>query len=102
MNVIEDEKTTTEAAIKYVFIKVRVNTFTSNQRFRMDSDYILTVISKVDISVGMYACGIIEYKCSKCCHRAVKLSIFLPVRDQEKPEDVYLFENGELDDFLRL
>jgi len=29
-------------------IKIRVNTFTSNQRWRMDSDYILTGISKAD------------------------------------------------------
>lgn len=32
-------------------VKVRVNTFTSNQRFRMDSDYILTAISKADMMV---------------------------------------------------
>lgn len=29
-------------------INIRVNTFTSNQRWRMDSDYILTGISKAD------------------------------------------------------
>jgi len=32
-------------------IKIRVNTFTSNQRFRMDSEYILTGISKADMMV---------------------------------------------------
>ncbi len=32
-------------------ITVRVDTFTSNQRFRMDSDYILTGISKADMMV---------------------------------------------------
>ncbi len=32
-------------------IKVRVNTFTSNQRWRMDSEYILTGISKADMMV---------------------------------------------------
>ncbi len=32
-------------------VKVRVNTFTSNQRFRMDSNYILTGISKADMMV---------------------------------------------------
>ncbi len=32
-------------------IRVRVNTFTSNQRWRMDSDYILTGISKADMMV---------------------------------------------------
>ena len=32
-------------------IKIRVYTFTSNQRFRRDSDYILTGISKADLMV---------------------------------------------------
>lgn len=48
----------------------------------------------------MYACGAILYECPECGHRAVKLSIFLPVRDVEKPEDAFYFENGELDDFI--
>lgn len=30
-------------------VKIRVNTFTSNKRWRMDSDYILTGISKADV-----------------------------------------------------
>ncbi len=34
-------------------IKIRVDTFTSNQRFRMDSEYILTGISKADMMVKM-------------------------------------------------
>lgn len=32
-------------------VQIRVNTFTSNQRWRMDSDYILTGISKADMMV---------------------------------------------------
>ncbi|WP_041138357.1 hypothetical protein [Beduini massiliensis] len=32
-------------------IKIRVNTFTSNKRWRMDSNYILTGISKADMMV---------------------------------------------------
>ena len=32
-------------------IKIRVNTFTSNRRWKMDSDYILTGISKADVMV---------------------------------------------------
>lgn len=32
-------------------VKIRVNTFTSNTRFRMDSEYILTGISKADMMV---------------------------------------------------
>ena len=34
-------------------IKIRVNTFSSNQRFRMDSDYILNAISKADMMVNV-------------------------------------------------
>ena len=33
-------------------VKIRVDTFTSNKRWRMDSDYILTGISKADSMVG--------------------------------------------------
>lgn len=32
-------------------IKIRIDTFTSNQRFKMNSDYILTGISKADLMV---------------------------------------------------
>ena len=43
--------------VRFVFkvddIKIYVDTFTSNQRFRMDSDYILTGISKADMMVKM-------------------------------------------------
>lgn len=58
------------------------------------------VNKKADIPTGMYACGIIVYECTVCAHRLVKLSIFLPVRDQEKYEDTIWFENGEMDDFI--
>lgn len=34
-------------------VKIRVDTFTSNKRWRMDSDYILTGISKADMMVGV-------------------------------------------------
>ena len=34
-------------------IKIRVNTFTSNKRWRMDSNYILTGISKADMMVAI-------------------------------------------------
>lgn len=36
-------------------MKIRVNTFTSNKRWRMDSDYILTGISKADVMVEALA-----------------------------------------------
>lgn len=61
----------------------------------------LRVVSrKADIPSGMYACGLIAYQCPQCGHRAVKASIFLPVREQEKVEENLLFEKGELDDLL--
>lgn len=55
------------------------------------------VSRKADIPSGMYACGLIAYQCPQCGHRAVKASIFLPVREQEKIEEAILFEKGELD-----
>lgn len=58
------------------------------------------VSRKAEIPPGVYACGAIEYQCPQCGRRPVKLSIFLPVRDQEKQEEAFLYENGELDDFL--
>lgn len=61
---------------------------------------LVKVGKKAEIPTGMYACGIIVYRCPQCGHRAVKLSVFLPVRDQEKPEEGFYFEKGELDDFI--
>ena len=48
----------------------------------------------------MYACGIHVYRCPQCGHHAVKLTVFLPVRDQEKVEQLLYFEDGEMDDFI--
>ncbi len=58
------------------------------------------VSCKAEIPAGFYACGAISYRCPECGHRMVKLSVFLPVRDQELPEDTVCFENGEMDAFL--
>lgn len=78
--------------------------YVGNYVSHKDANYYKKNLRKVDrkkdIPPGVYACGIISYKCPKCSHRMVKLSIFLPVRDQEKYEDFIYFENGELDDFL--
>lgn len=61
----------------------------------------LTKVSKkADIPTGMYACGIHTYRCPQCGHQAVKVTVFLPVRDDEKVEQVLYFDNGELDDFV--
>lgn len=70
-----------------------------------DAEYYKThltaVARKADIPAGMYACGLIAYRCPNCGHRAVKVSVFLPVRDEEKPEQTLYFEQGELEGFLR-
>ena len=69
-----------------------------------EADYyrknLVKVNSKKDIPVGYYACGIYVYHCSFCGNKRVKLSIFLPVRGEEKLEEVLYFEEGELDSFL--
>ncbi len=58
------------------------------------------VAKKSDIPTGFYACGAYLYQCPKCQKKVVKLTIFLPVRDQEQVDGVELFEHGELVDFL--
>ena len=62
--------------------------------------HLVPVNKKAEIPPGMYACGLIGYRCPECGHRAVKAEIFLPVRDMEKPEEGILFENGEVDCLL--
>ncbi len=62
---------------------------------------LIRVSKKKDIPTGYYACGIVSYKCPNCGEALVKLTVFLPVRDQEKDEDYIYFKNGELDTFLQ-
>lgn len=66
-----------------------------------DSGYYLKnlvpVSKKADIPIGMYACGIIEYRCPQCGRTIVKACPFLPVRNEEKNEMPHIFENCELD-----
>ena len=61
---------------------------------------LVPVEKKAQIPTGMYACGMHVYRCPQCAHRAVKLTVFLPVRDQEKTEQLLYFEDGEMDDFV--
>lgn len=70
-----------------------------------DAEYYLNnlipVDKKADIPTGVYACGATKYTCPKCGHKMIKLSIFLPVRDQEKYEDTLFFNNGEVDNLFK-
>lgn len=61
---------------------------------------LVKVEKKADIPTGIYACGIHHFRCPQCGRNLTKLTIFLPVRDQEMVEQVLYFKNGELDDFL--
>ncbi len=54
------------------------------------------VTKKADIPTGYYACGAHLYRCPKCGNQMVKLSIFLPVRDQEKYEETFFIKNKEM------
>lgn len=58
------------------------------------------VQSKSQIPTGMYACRLHAYRCGQCGHRAVMLTVFLPVRDQEKLEQRLYFDKGEMDGFV--
>lgn len=62
--------------------------------------HLVPVKKKAEIPTGMYAGGMTAYRCPQCGRRVVKLSVFLPVREAEKEEQVLLFTQGEMDDFL--
>ena len=70
-----------------------------------DPDYYKTHLTPVsrkgDIPTGMYACGLILYRCPHCGSTAVKLCAFLPVRGEEKIEECLYFDRRELDNFVR-
>ncbi len=63
--------------------------------------HLIRVDKKSDIPTGCYACGAYLYHCPHCNKDVAKLTIFLPVRDQEQIEESHLMENPELLAFLR-
>ncbi len=86
---------------KLFMLPMMVGHYVSHDKAEYYKKNLVPVEKKADIPTGMYACGVIVYHCSDCSNHVVKLSIFLPVRNQEQYEDAYLFEHGELDDFLK-
>lgn len=70
-----------------------------------DPNYFLQNLTKVDkkadIPTGLYACGSYLYHCPKCNKEIVKLTIFLPVRDQEQVETSYLYSDPDLIKFIK-
>ncbi len=78
-----------------------VGNYISHQNKEYYKNNLIKVNKKSDIPTGYYACGITNYWCSKCSYKITKLTIFLPVRNEEKIEEIIVFKNGELDDFLK-
>ncbi len=84
----------------YAMPEQLVGHYTAHSQPEYYMEHLLPVERKAEIPTGMYACGIIGYRCPQCGHRAVKLSVFLPVRGEEKVEQNLYFEHGELDALL--
>lgn len=78
-----------------------VGHYVSHQNASYYINNLTKVNKKSEIPIGFYACGIKEFTCKNCGKKAVLLEIFLPVREEEKFEEFILFENGELDNFLK-
>lgn len=81
-------------------LPMTVGHYYSHQDAKYYKQNLIKINKKADIPIGTYACGIISYQCPNCGYKLTKLSIFLPVRDQEKYEEYIYFKNGELDEFL--
>ena len=75
-----------------------------NYRSHKDDSYyrrnLYPVSGKADIPAGYYACRAIRYRCPDCGRQFVKLSVFLPVREQEQFEEALLFREGELNELV--
>ncbi|EOS23851.1 hypothetical protein C806_02637 [Lachnospiraceae bacterium 3-1] len=84
----------------YAMPDVTVDHYVSHESADYYRKHLVPVEKKAQIPAGMYACGFHIYRCPNCGHRRTKLTTFLPVRDQEKIEEILFFDHGELDDFI--
>ena len=84
----------------YALPDQRVGHYVSHREVQYYLDHLVPVEKKADIPTGTYACGVTAFRCPECGHRAVLLSVFLPVRDMEKGEENLYFEQGEMDPLL--
>ncbi len=83
----------------YMLPNMRVGHYVQHDDAKFYRENMIKVDSKQEIPPGIYACGMHVYRCPVCGHKAVKLSVFLPVRDAEKQEQLLYFDKGEMDDF---
>ena len=81
-------------------LPMTVGHYISHRDAKYYRDNLVKVENKTSIPSGIYACTIKKYLCQNCGHNIVLLSVFLPVRDQEKLEETIMFQNGELDSFI--
>lgn len=84
----------------YALPDLTVDHYISHETADYYREHLVPVSKKAQIPPGMYACGLHAYRCPNCGHRRIKLTTFLPVRDQEKIEEILFFDHGELDGFL--
>ncbi len=81
----------------YALPDVTVGHYSSHEDAAYYREHLVPVEKKAQIPAGMYACGLHSYRCPQCWNRRVKLTVFLPVREEEKVEEILFFDNGELD-----
>ncbi len=61
---------------------------------------LVPIRKKAEIPTGMYACGIHHYRCPLCGDHVYRLTVFLPVRDEEKLEQKLCYGYEEMGAFF--
>lgn len=84
----------------YALPDLRVGHYVRHEDAGYYKQHLVAIRQKSQVPAGMYACNLYVYQCPQCGHRAVKLVVFLPVREEEKIEQGIYFDNGEMDDFV--
>lgn len=84
----------------YALPDLTVGHYSSHESPEYYRKHLVPVTKKAEIPAGIYACGLHAYRCPQCGHRRVQLTVFLPVREEEKTEEILFFDHGELDDLI--
>ncbi len=84
----------------FAITDMRVGHYESHTEIDYYRGALWPVTSRSEIPAGVYACRAEEFHCPRCGRRKVKLTIFLPVRHHDKPEEIITFDNGKALDFL--
>lgn len=84
----------------YALPDLTVGHYSSHENPEYYLKHLVPVEKKAQIPAGIYACGLHSYRCPQCGNRRVQLTIFLPVREEEKTEEILFFDHGELDGLI--